>query len=88
MFRKGLVAGGTALLVVSTLLGVPARAQDAPGSTTTSTTQPPTTVQRTTEGMAGTGPHDYVGWVSLLGVMSVAAGISMRGRRADGNHWR
>lgn len=101
MFRKVLVTGGMALLVVSTLLGVQARAQEgAPvpttptteftaDATTTSTSQPLTTVQRTTTGMAGTGPHDYVAWVSLAGVLSIAVGISMRGRRAEGNHyWR
>ena len=56
------------------------------GSSATSTTLPPTSVERST---ANTGPHDYVGWLSLAGVISIAAGISMRGRRAEGNHyWR
>jgi hypothetical protein len=55
----------------------------------TTTTQPATSVQRSTEdGVANTGPHDYIAWVSLAGVVSVALGVSMRGRRADGNHWR
>ncbi|HVT78945.1 MAG TPA: hypothetical protein VHD87_18025 [Acidimicrobiales bacterium] len=57
-------------------------------SVTTATTQPATTVTRSTDGMASTGPHDYVWWVSLAGVFAVATGVSMRGRRADGSHWR
>jgi hypothetical protein len=102
MFRKLLVTGGVGLLAVSAF-GSGARAQEvsrAPVPTTptseatgtsgaaatTSTTQPPTIVERST---ADTGPHDYVGWVSIAGVVSIAAGISMRGRRADGRHyWR
>ena len=102
MFRKVLVVGGVGLLTVSAL-GGSAGAQEqsrAPVPTTptsssqttlstgsaTTTTQPPTSVERST---ADTGPHDYVGWLSLAGVVSIAAGISMRGRRADGNHfWR
>jgi hypothetical protein len=56
------------------------------GTAATTTTVPATSVERST---ANTGPHDYVGWVSLGGVVSLALGISMRGRRADGNHyWR
>jgi hypothetical protein len=55
----------------------------AAGATTT--TQPTTTVERST---ANTGPHDYIGWLSIAGVVSIAAGISMRGRRADGAHFR
>ena len=92
MFRKVLVAGGMLLLAVSAPL---ARAQEgAPVPTTpttsafgvtTSTTQPPTTVERS--GVASTGPHDYVGWLSLAGVVSVALGISLRGRRANGAHF-
>jgi hypothetical protein len=104
MFRKLLVVGGVGLLTVSAL-GSSAGAQEqsrAPvpttptsssqttlsvgGATGTTTTQPGATVERST---ANTGPHDYVGWLSLAGVVSIAAGISMRGRRADGNHyWR
>jgi hypothetical protein len=61
------------------------------------TTSQPAAVERSTDttaavgattGMAGTGPHDYVAWLSLAGVVSMAMGISMRGRRADGEHWR
>lgn len=61
------------------------------------TTSQPAAVERSTDttaavagtaGMAGTGPHDYVAWVSLAGVAAMAMGISMRGRRADGAHWR
>jgi hypothetical protein len=101
MFRKLLVMGGLGLLTISAF-GANARAQEqsrapvptTPTSTspttlftggTTSTTQPATTVERST---ADTGPHDYVGWVSLAGVASIAVGISFRGRRANGNHWR
>src|SRR5262245_38614102 len=99
MFRKLLVVGGVGLLSMSAL-GISARAQEqsrAPVPTTptrssvtfftaTSTTQPATTVQRST---ANTGPNDYVGWVSVAGVVAIAAGISMRGRRAVGRHyWR
>jgi hypothetical protein len=100
MFRKLLVMGGLGLLAISAF-GADARAQEqtrAPVPTTptsispttlsvggTTTTQPVTSVERST---AETGPHDYVGWVSLAGVASIALGISLRGRRADGNHWR
>lgn len=102
MFHKVLMTGGVALLTVSAL-GATAHAQEqsrAPvpttptslsvgGVTTTSTTQPATSVQRSTDSnVANTGPHDYVAWVSLAGVASLALGVSLRGRRADGNHWR
>jgi hypothetical protein len=60
------------------------------------TTTAPVSVERSTDTtavagaapMAGTGPHDYVAWVTLAGVVAVALGASMRGRRADGDHWR
>ena len=51
-----------------------------------STTQPTTVVTRS-GGVADTGPRDYVGRLTLLGVVSVAVGVAMRGRRADGAHW-
>ncbi|MEY2417341.1 MAG: hypothetical protein QOG90_21 [Actinomycetota bacterium] len=98
MFRKLLVTGGVGLLTVSAL-GVGARAQEqsrAPVPTTPTTlsvgversTDTTTTTAATgTTGMAGTGPHDYVAWVSLAGVLALAMGASMRGRRADGQHW-
>ena len=101
MFRKLLVMGGLGLLAISAF-GADARAQEqsrAPVPTTptssspttlsldgTTTTQPVTTVERSTT--ADTGPHDYVGWVSLGGVASIAVGMSLRGRRAAGSHWR
>ena len=50
------------------------------------TTQPTTVVTRQ-GGVADTGPRDYVGILTLIGVVSVAAGFSMRGRRADGAHY-
>jgi hypothetical protein len=103
MFRKVLMTGGVGLLTVSAF-GVGARAQEQPRApvpttpTTLSlggtTTSQPVAVERSTAttaaaaGMAGTGPHDYVAWVSLAGIASLALGVSMRGRRADGNHWR
>ena len=54
------------------------------GGTSATTTTVATSVERST---ANTGPHDYVAWVSLAGVVSLALGISMRGRRANGNHY-
>jgi hypothetical protein len=54
------------------------------GSGVTTTTQPPTTVERT---MAESGPRDVVGILSLFGVVAFAAGFALRGRRAAGLHW-
>jgi hypothetical protein len=102
MFHKVLMTGGVALLAVSAL-GATAHAQEQSRApvpttpttlsvgdvTTTSTTQPATSVERSSDdNVASTGPHDYVAWVSLAGVASLALGVSLRGKRADGNHWR
>ena len=90
------------LSAVAATFGIPAFAQEVarapvpttPTSSTLSTgtvTTQPATVERSSQdatGVANTGPHDYVAWLSLAGVASVALGVSMRGRRADGSHWR
>src|SRR5687768_1234804 len=96
MIRKLLVTGAMGLLAVSAWT-TPAAAQFAPvpttptsaptAPTTTSTTEPRTTVQRSTE-VATTGPRDRIGLLSLAGVVLFAVGVSLRGRRATGVHWR
>jgi hypothetical protein len=50
----------------------------------TTTTAPSTTVERTT---ASTGPNDYLYVVGAAGVIALAAGSRMRGRRPLGSHW-
>ena len=54
---------------------------------TTTTTQPVTTVDRSTDQMANSGPRDAVGVISLFGVIAFAVGFALRGRRAAGVHW-
>jgi hypothetical protein len=61
---------------------------------TTTTTTIATTVQRTTDTtapgspLATSGPDPWVWLVGVAGAMVLLAGTSMRGRRADGVHWR
>jgi hypothetical protein len=54
---------------------------------TTSTTEPATTVQRSTDDFANTGPRDWVGLITLGGVISFALGIALRGKRAPGQFY-
>lgn len=55
-------------------------------TTTTSTTAPAATVERTTS-TANTGPNDYLPFVAAGGLLALGAGIQMRGRRTPGSHW-
>jgi hypothetical protein len=55
-------------------------------TSTTSTTAPGTTVERTTS-TANTGPNDYLYFVAAGGMVALGAGMQMRGRRSAGAHW-
>jgi hypothetical protein len=98
MFRKLLLAGAIALLALAPSLA-PVRAQQfapvptspttappAPVATapTTSTTEPATTVDRTAGDFADTGPRDWIGWITMAGVVAIALGVTLRGKRAPG----
>ncbi|HUR78794.1 MAG TPA: excalibur calcium-binding domain-containing protein [Acidimicrobiales bacterium] len=56
-------------------------------TTATATTEPPTTVTRSSDDMAGTGPRDWVGGITLGGVVIYALGFALRGKRSTGVHW-
>src|SRR5690348_11404176 len=103
MFRKLVMAGAMGLLAVAPSVApalaqqfAPVPTSPSPTSTTapsavpaatTSTTEPVTTVQRSTDDFATTGPRDWVGLITLGGVVSFALGIALRGKRAPGQFY-
>lgn len=54
---------------------------------TTTTTEPAVTVDRSTDDFADTGPRDWVGLITLVGVVSFTVGVALRGKRSTGVHW-